>query len=190
MFSLYDLCMIPLEKRGIKKARLELIKKAKGMVLEIGSGTGVNVKHYDFEKIDSLILSDKKLSKKIKSIVPNTVTLDVLNVTSLPYPDNSIDTVVHTLVFCSVDNVTKGLSEIKRVLKPSGRLLFIEHIHPEGKKLGKLFRFINPVWRKVAGGCNLIRDYEKSLVSCGFEVVESNKFMNTVFVYGEAIKMV
>lgn len=188
MISFYDLFMIPLERRGIRKARTELIPKAKGSVLEIGSGTGVNLKHYNFDVVTSLTVSDKKLSNRIKKIAPNTVTLDELSVTDLPYEDNSFDYVAHTLVFCSVDDVDKGLSEIKRVLKPEGRLLFIEHIHPEGRKMKKLFSFVNPAWRLFASGCSLIKDYESSLKLNGFDIVNSNKFMNTVFVYGEAKK--
>lgn len=186
MISFYDLFMLPLEKRGIRKARQELIPKAKGTVLEIGSGTGVNLKHYNFESVDSLTVTDKKLSKKIKKITPEIVQLDELSVTSLPYDDNSFDYVVHTLVFCSVDDVDKGLSEIKRVLKPNGRLLFIEHIHPETKKMKKLFSFVNPAWKVFSSGCSLVKDYERSLELNGFEVLSSSKFMNTVFVYGES----
>jgi len=188
MISFYDLFMIPLERRGIRKARIELIPHAKGSVLEIGSGTGVNLKHYNLDVVTSLTISDKKLSKKIKKLTPKTVTLAELSVTELPYGDNSFDYIVHTLVFCSVDDVDKGLSEIKRVLKPNGRLLFIEHIHPEGRKLKKLFTFLNPAWRVFASGCSLIKNYERSLQSNGFDIIKSNKFMNTVFVYGEAKK--
>lgn len=188
MISFYDVFMIPLEKRGIRKARKELIPKANGHVLEIGSGTGVNLKHYNFDAIESLTVTDKKLSKRIKKIAPTIVKLDEHNVTDLPYEDNTFDCIVHTLVFCSVADVDKGLEEIKRVLKPEGRLLFIEHIEPEGKKTNKLFRFVNPVWTTFASGCSLIKDYENSLQTNGFDITFSKKFMNTVFVYGEAKK--
>ena len=188
MMSLYDVFMIPLERNGIKKARQELIPNAKGEVLEIGSGTGVNLKHYNFDEVTTLTVTDRKLSNKIKKIVPETVELNEIDVTALPYEDNAFDYVVHTLVFCSVDNVSKGLSEIKRVLKPDRRLLFIEHIHPEGGRMKKLFSFVNPAWKKIASGCNLTRDYESSLLLNGFDITYSGKFMNTVFVYGEARK--
>ena len=186
MFSLYDLFMVPLEKRGITKARKELIPKATGQVLEIGSGTGVNIKHYNFDKIDTLTMTDKKLSKKIQQIAPKNITLQALNVESLPFDDNTFDYLIHTLVFCSVKDVSKGIQELKRVLKPTGRLLFIEHILPEKKGLKKLFRFLNPAWRIIASGCNITRDYESSLLTHGFETIQSSKFMNTVFIYGEA----
>ena len=186
MISIYDLFMIPLEKRGIIKARKELIPKAKGTVLEIGSGTGVNMKYYNFDQIEKITMTDKKLSKKIKEIAKEHIDLKEINVEELPFQDNSFDYIIHTLVFCSVNNVTKGIQELKRVLKPTGSIMFIEHILPEKKGLKGLFNFLNPAWKMVASGCNLNRDYESSLVANGFKVIHSSKFMKTAFVYGEA----
>ena len=186
MVSFYDVFMYPLEKRGIKKARGILIPKTTGTILEIGSGTGVNIKHYNFDNIDELTLSDQILSKKIKERSNGKFKLKELNVEELPYEDNTFDYVVHTLVFCSVTNIEKGLSEIGRVLKPGGKLLFIEHVLPEKKRMKKFFNFINPAWTKIASGCNLNRDYETSLINSEFKLIYSKRFMNTVFVYGEA----
>lgn len=186
MISFYDIFMYPLEKRGINKARGILIPKITGSILEIGSGTGVNIKYYNFDKIDELILSDQTLTKKIKERSNGKFKLKELNVENLPFEDNSFDYVVHTLVFCSVTNIEKGLSEISRVLKPSGKLLFIEHVLPEKTKMQKFFNFVNPLWTKFASGCNLNRDYETSLKNSDFKIIYSERFMNTVFVYGEA----
>jgi len=178
--------MKPLEKRGIQQARKSLIPTAKGHVLEIGSGTGVNVKLYNQDIITSLTLSDIKLNKKLRSIIKNNVQLKELSVEELPFEDNTFDTIVHTLVFCSVKHVEQGVCELKRVLKPNGRLLFIEHILPEKKRMKRLFKMINPFWKRIASGCHLTRDYEQSLLDNGFTITHSAKFMNTVFVYGEA----
>jgi len=186
LVSFYDMFMYPLESMGIRKARKSLVSMVSGNVLEVGSGTGVNIGLYDFDKIDSLILSDRKLSKKLKKVSMDKVTLKQIDVTSLPFEDNTFDYVVHTLVFCSVNDVNKGLLELKRVLKPNGKLVFIEHIHPEGNILKKVFSFLNPAWRKIASGCNINRDYIGSLESNGFHVVSTSKFMKTVFVYGVA----
>lgn len=186
MFSFYDLFMFPLEKFGIRNARSKLIPKAKGNVLEIGSGTGVNLKHYNFDGIKELTMSDQILSKKIKKRSNGKFNLIELNVEDLPFEDNTFDFVIHTLVFCSVNNIEKGLSEIKRVLKPDGTLFFIEHILPEKHHLKKLFNFVNPAWTKFASGCNLNRDFIETVKQNDFEVIYSKKFMNTVFVYGEA----
>ena len=187
MISIYDLFMKPLEKRGILKARKELIPRAKGHVLEIGSGTGANVKHYDFESIKQLIITDKKLHKKLKNLNHQSIKVEPVDVHHLPFDDDTFDYIVHTLVFCSVTDVTKGIQELKRVLKPNGSILFIEHILPEKKKLKRVFQFLNPAWKVIAFGCNLTRDYENTLITNGFIIKESSKFMNTVFIYGEAI---
>jgi ubiquinone/menaquinone biosynthesis C-methylase UbiE len=190
MFSLYDLFMKPLENRGIKKARKRLITQAMGSVLEIGSGTGANIKFYNFDLITDLTITDKKLSKRIKSLEQVDAKFIEADVSKLPFADNSFDTIIHTLVFCSVENVSKGLSELDRVLKPNGKIIFIEHILPEHGFLKRTFKFVNPLWKRISSGCNLTRSYVESLEQEGFEIVESSKFMKTVFVSGIAIKNV
>lgn len=186
MVSFYDIFMFPLEKYGIKKSREILIPKAKGTVLEIGSGTGVNLKHYQFDQIERMIVSDKVLGKHLLKRVPNFIEKQSLDVEELPFEDNMFDFIIHTLVFCSVDDVTKGIQELKRVLKPEGTILFIEHVLPEKAGLRRLFNWINPAWRKFASGCNLNRDYLKSLEVNGFAIRYQRKFLRTVFICGEA----
>lgn len=186
--SLYDLFMKPLEKNGIRKARKELIPQAFGNVLEIGAGTGANFKYYNMEQIDSLIISDKKLSKTISNIIPKEIECKELDVMELPYDDDYFDTIIHTLVFCSVPDVQKGLLELKRVLKPKGSIIFIEHVLPHKRVWSRSFKIINPVWKTIASGCHLTRDYLTSLTEAGFDLVHSNRFMNTVFTSGKAIK--
>lgn len=186
MRSIYDISMIPMEKRGIRVARKELIPKAYGDVLELGAGTGVNLKYYDYSKVDSLLLTDRRISKTLKKIVPKNATLKEIDAMTLPFPDNSFDCIVHTLVFCMVKDVDKGLQEIKRVLKPNGTLLFIEHIDPENKTIRNFFKVFNPFWKVIVHGCNLNRHYDKSLESNGFVIKSLKKFMRTVFIYGEA----
>ncbi len=188
MFSFYDLFMLPLEKRGIRQARKKLMFQASGSVLEIGSGTGANLKFYNFDLITDLTITDKKLSKRIKEVDQRQATFVEADVSKLPFSDNTFDTIVHTLVFCSVVDVSKGILELKRVLKPNGKIIFIEHIMPEHTFLKRTFKFINPLWKKVASGCNLTRSYQDSLEEEGFEISELNKFMKTVFVSGIAIK--
>jgi ubiquinone/menaquinone biosynthesis C-methylase UbiE len=188
MVSFYDLFMYPLEKMGIHKARKRLIPQVKGTVLEIGSGTGVNLKYYDMAQVEKLIVSDKVISKKLKERAKDQIELLELDVHALPFEDKSFDYIVHTLVFCSVDDVEVGLKELRRVLKDDGTLIFIEHILPEKHGLRGLFNFINPLWNSFADGCNLNRDFETSAKESGFNITCSYKFMNTVFVYGKAQK--
>ncbi len=188
MRSFYDFFMIPLEKRGIRKNRQKLIPKAYGNVLEIGSGTGANLTYYHFDQIDELIVTDQKLSKTIKKKQLEQIHLMEMDVANLPFEDHRFDTIVHTLVFCSVHDVQQGLNEIRRVLKPGGQIIFIEHVLPEHGFLRNLFQFINPVWKRVASGCNLTRSYQDSLIEAGFEIHEFNQFMKTVFISGIALQ--
>ena len=186
MKSLYDISMIPMEKRGIREARKELIPKAYGDVLELGAGTGVNLQYYNFDEINSLVLTDRKISKTLKKIAPKNTPLYQVDAMSLPFEDNSFDCVVHSLVFCMVPDVNQGLMEIKRVLKADGKLLFIEHIDPERKGISRFFKIFNPLWKLIVHRCELNRRYDLSLESNGFEIKSIKKFMRTIFIYGVA----
>ncbi len=182
--------MMPLEKSGIKKARKELMPRAKQKVLEIGAGTGANLKYYDFNKIERLTLSDYTISKQLKEIhknSKNSFDLVELDVEKLPFEDNTFDCVVHSLVFCTVINVDQGLKEIKRVLKDDGELIFIEHVLPEKNPLKKLFNLATPTWKIIGKGCHLNRDYIASLEKNNFNILYHKKFMITTFIFGVAI---
>jgi ubiquinone/menaquinone biosynthesis C-methylase UbiE len=186
MISFYDLFMYPLEAFGIRKARKKMVPSISGRVLEIGSGTGSNIPYYNMDNIDELIVSDfvvKKHLRKRASFKAKVLELDVQN---LPFPDNSFDYVIHTLVFCSVAEVDKGLQEIRRVLKPEGTLLFIEHVMPEGKTMKKMVNRVNPMWTKISSGCNLNRSFTGALLRNDFKIETLDKFMKTVFIYGTA----
>lgn len=189
MKSAYDVLMVPLEKRGIRKYRKELFKNAKGKILEVGSGTGVNVDFYSKEQLKNLTFSDKRISKHLLRKTNSCCDIRALDVQSLPFEDNSFDTVVHTLVFCSVQDPLTGLKEIRRILKDDGVLIFIEHVLPSKKSARRIFRVINPFWKIIASGCNLTREYEKDLIRAGFEIRTLNKFMNDVFIAGIAKKV-
>lgn len=185
----YDIFMYPMEALFLNQARKKILKNASGDVLEIGAGTGVNFKYYDFTKITSLMVSDKELSKKITGYkFPNDIVIGKLdaNVEKLDLEENSVDSVVFTLVFCSVDNPLKGLKEIKRVLKPNGRIYFIEHVLPVHNPMKGLFNFINPKWSKIAGGCNLNRETHKIIEDSGFQIENLDRFMGA-FIAGTAI---
>lgn len=186
MVSLYDLFMVPLERRGIRKTRAKLLQHACGKVLEIGAGTGVNVKYYEPQCIDELVITDQKLSKHLRHKQQDHITFQQVDATKLPFDANTFDTVVHTLVFCSVNDVDQGLQEIRRVLKPEGTLLFIEHVLPQKHGIRRLFQTVNPIWRLFSKGCSLTKDFESSLMKNGFQIQQQDAFMNTVFVYGVA----
>lgn len=191
MKSSYDTLMKPLEKRGIKEARLSLIPEVHGKALEIGAGTGANLEFYIFDNIEKLTISDNQVSDVlIKKAQEKDIVPIICSATNLPFGDKTFDYVIHTLVFCSVNDVNKGLEEIKRVLKDDGTLIFIEHVLPKKKGLKKLFNLVNPAWSKFSSGCNINRDYETSLKNNNFNIVTINSFMNDIMISGIAKKKV
>ncbi|MBI9010717.1 MAG: class I SAM-dependent methyltransferase [Clostridiales bacterium] len=190
MKSTYDVFMSFFEKRELGNQRQALIPSATGRVLEVGSGTGVNLKYYDFSRIDSLTLTDFQLnpvlSNHVKTINRGSISVEEASVESLPFEDNSFDTVVVTLVFCSVCNVLNGLDEIKRVLKDDGRFIFIEHVLPEEQPLREIFNRITPVWKALASNCHLNRNFQNSLIESGFHYELNKRFFKTAFISGIA----
>lgn len=185
MASFYDFFMKPLESMGIRQARKILMSKAQGSVLEIGAGTGANIPFYDMTKVTQLVVTDQERSKHLKWVHEHIQFVQA-DATNLPFEDDHFDMVVHTLVFCSVSDVNKGLQEVKRVLKPNGTLIFIEHVLPHKKGMKRLFKGFNPIWRTFSQGCSLTKDFEQGLLENNFKTIKQGTFLNTVFYYGIA----
>lgn len=184
----YNAFMFPFEKLLLRKVRKSLIPKAKGNVLEIGFGTGVNLRYYDHKIINKLTFIDKNpyYHKHILKL-KNTNILEG-NAMNLPFDDQEFDTVVFTLVFCSVENPGIGLSEVKRVLKDSGRIIFIEHVMPKGKLNKRIVKRVNRHWNAFSGGCNINRHTAETITESGFAISESDYFRKGVFISGTAKK--
>lgn len=187
--AIYDLFMKPFEKKGLRDLRQKLISKADGTVLELGPGTGLNLPYYVPEKITSLVMIDRELNRRVleKKLKPYYLLhpeLKEANAMDLPYPNDYFDTVVFTLVFCTVTDAQKGLNEVKRVLKEDGKIIFIEHVRPEKELLGKTFDFFTPLWKKVANGCHLNRDTEALLDSIGFQLMLEPRILKHLFIGG------
>ena len=189
--SFYDHFMHPLEQNGLADARKNLIPQAKGHVLEIGPGSGINLRYYDFDQLESLSLFDQGIQPTIHSFAfPETLSLTLTTgtVEALPYKDNSFDTVVACLVFCSVPDAQKGLVEIQRVLKPGGSYLFIEHILSDGPILAPAMNMLTPLWKQIAKGCHLNRRTDQRIEELELHILETHYFMRRSFVWGIAIK--
>jgi len=172
---LFDAFMYPLERMGIRELRRKIISRATGDVLEIGAGTGVNLKHFNPEKINSMVISDYSLNKDLyRRIAPLhcPVSLMSADVQALPFPDETFDSVISTLIFCSVSDPLKGFEEIHRVLKPKGRFFFIEHVLSESRQWASMQHLVNPGWNKISRGCNLNRKTEELLDPAGFRLTE------------------
>ena len=165
------------EEACLKDWRQELLKNVYGDVLEIGAGTGANIHFYPDGVNLVLAEPDKNMRKQIESKITQNnlknIFLSVGAAEQIESEDESFDFVVSTLVCCSVTNLELALLEIKRVLKPGGSLVFLEHVGArKGSKRRFWQNFINPFWRKLAGNCHLNRETEAAILSAGFTINE------------------
>ncbi len=184
----FDACMAPLERAGLALRRRELLQRASGRVLEIGVGSGANLPFFrraDIRAYTGLDLEiGERTRRRVRRRFPESKLVSA-SVEQLPFEDGSFDTVVFTLVFCSVDDPEKGLAEVRRVLAPGGTVLFMEHVAPQHRPWRPLFHVATPAWRRIASGCRLNRDTVNALKRAGF-LVEVRERFNGVFVSGVA----
>lgn len=166
--SLYDLLMAPIERRVLIGMRRELIGRASGDVLELGAKTGANFAYYRLNQLQSLVVSDLALDRSIHRNAPEMAIFRECSALSLPFADSSFDTVVETLVFCSVEDLAQAVREVYRVLRPGGRLLYLDHGLPTAPVLAGLFRWLNLLWPHLTGGCNLDRNVRQQIAGHGF----------------------
>jgi ubiquinone/menaquinone biosynthesis C-methylase UbiE len=174
--AMYDRMMAGTEKAGLGERRHELLASAAGRVVEIGAGTGVNLVHYP-DAVTELVLTEpeepmaKRLEAKAQaSGRPATVVRAPAE--SLPFPDDSFDTAVCTLVLCTVRDPERTLAELTRVLKPGGRLLFLEHVRSDDPRLARWQDRFAPLWRRCGHGCNCNRATPELIRSSAFEDIE------------------
>ena len=160
------------ELTGMRSRRRDLLALARGRTLELGSGTGLNVRHYPAD-LDELILTEpaarmrKRLSKAVRRSDRPATVLDA-PAERLPVADGSVDTVVSTLVLCTVEEPGAVLDEIKRVLRPGGRLLFLEHVRADSAWLAALQDRLERPWRRFAEGCRCNRATVELIEAAGF----------------------
>ncbi len=186
--SLYDLAMAPLEKGLLAAYRELVLGRAVGRVLELGAGTGSNLAFYNSTRL-SLTLSDMEVSPLLseRAEAHSRTAPVAANVENLPFSDASFETVVATLLFCSVPNPAAGFREILRVLVPGGRYLFIEHVLSHCRPLAKAQQGLTPAWRRLAGGCRLDRDSVSAMESAGFRTTILARSPCGLIVAGEAV---
>ena len=169
----YDRSMARMEKAGFRELRERSIGQAKGEVLEIGGGTGSNLAYYG-PAVSSLTITEpekpmlKRLEKKVRER-GSAAKVVRAPAEELPFADDSFDTVVSTLVLCGVDDQRQALREIHRVLRPGGRLLFIEHVRSGDPELAKKQDRLNGLNRFLVG-CDCNRATLDTITAEGFEV--------------------
>ena len=161
--------------KPIMKQREKVVPRAEGTVLEIGIGSGLNLPLYDGDKVERLIgLDPSEASWKLAGERARDLPFDVefigLPGEQIPLDDDSVDTVLVTFSLCTIPDPVSALEGMARVLKPGGNLLFCEHGEAPDEGVRKWQDRINPVWRAIAGGCNLNRDIPNLLGQGGFAV--------------------
>jgi ubiquinone/menaquinone biosynthesis C-methylase UbiE len=162
------------EIAGMRGRRSALLDNARGRVVEIGAGTGLNVAHYP-DGISELVLTEpdaamrRRLARRLRRHGRAARIVDA-PADRLPLADASVDTVVSTLVLCTVADPERTLGEIARVLRPDGQLLFVEHVRASSRFLAACQDAMLQPWRRFAGGCRCNRRTVELMRACGFAV--------------------
>jgi SAM-dependent methyltransferase len=171
---LYDPVLWVGERVGMRAHRNELLGQARGLTLELGSGTGLNLWHYP-DDVDELILTEPepamrtRLERKLRRAGCSARVLDA-PAERLPFADGSIDTVVSTFVLCTVQAPDLALREVSRVLRPDGQLLFLEHVRAESPTLASWQDRLAEPWRRFAEGCHCNRPTVELIKQCDLHV--------------------
>jgi ubiquinone/menaquinone biosynthesis C-methylase UbiE len=169
----YDRFMAGVERADLGARRAKLLRGARGRVLELGAGTGVNLDHYGPDVTELVLLEPAEpMARRLEARgLPPHASVVRAGAEALPFDDASFDTVVATLVLCTVPDLDRALDEIRRVLRPGGRLLFLEHVRADDPGLARWQRRLNPIQRRFACGCHLDRPTPEA-IGARFEVVE------------------
>lgn len=174
--GVYDRVLAGPERAGLGRARSELLADAQGLVLEIGAGTGANLPYLP-PGLAGLVLVEpsgpmrERLARRVatsRSTLPLATRIVDGSAASLPVADGSVDTLVSTLVLCSVPELDRAVAELRRVIASDGRLLLLEHVAGHGRTR-RLQGAIDPAWRVVARGCRLVRETRSALERGGFD---------------------
>jgi ubiquinone/menaquinone biosynthesis C-methylase UbiE len=164
-----------MEEEGMGQLRDELLAGVHGRVVEVGAGNGMNLRHYPPAVTEVVAVEPepylRRLAEEAGDAAPVPVTVVAGTADDLPLPPASVDAGVVSLVLCSVEDVHAALSELHRVIRPGGRLRFLEHVAAESPGLRRVQRLADAtVWPLLAGGCHTARDPLPAIERAGFEV--------------------
>ena len=181
MAKFYDNIMRDAEDKCLRDWRRLLLQNISGDVLELGSGTGANLEFYpDTVKRLVLIEPNAHMRQKLKIKISRCkqTNIEILNnkAESIVFADESFDAVICTLVLCSVNHLEKTLSEVYRILRPQGKLYFIEHVAATHNiKRFQWQRRLAFLWKHIAAGCHITRHTEDAISQAGFRFIEINR---------------
>jgi ubiquinone/menaquinone biosynthesis C-methylase UbiE len=187
--SFYDRLEAPMERFRFCSWRSRLRNRITGnRALEVGIGTGKNLPYYPpGVKVTAIDLSPRMLerARRRASVLGLEVELLEMDVQDLEFPERAFDTVFSTFVFCSVPDPVAGLKELRRVYKPAGRLLLLEHVRPGNPLLGLLFEVLNPIVVRMVGA-NINRRTVENIRRAGWQIRVEERFFSDIVVWIEA----
>lgn len=171
------------ESEGVGAHRDELLAGVDGRVIELGAGNGLNFRHYP-ESVREVIAvepEDYLRERAVRAADEAPVQVTVVDAVAdrLPFPDDSFDAAVASLVLCSVPDQATSLGELRRVLRRGGELRFYEHVRPDSRLKAAVWQRLDDwnIWPRIAGGCHATRDTEAAIRDAGFEFERCRRFM-------------
>ncbi len=176
MSAIYDRFMRASEDACLTAWRRALLTDLSGTVLEVGAGTGINLPHFP-PAVTHLVLSEpdpamaRQLENRLLAMPRPGTEIVHADVESLPFADASFDAVIATLLLCSVPSPTRALAEVRRVLRPGGAFVFLEHVAAPAGTSRRLWQGrIEPLWKPIAGNCHLTRETLDAIAASGLVV--------------------
>lgn len=161
--------------RPILRHRRVMVPEAEGVVLEVGLGSGTNLPYYDASRVKQVIgvePSEGMRTKAQRAIGRQAIPVELIDAPgeALPVEDRSVDTVLLTFTLCTIPDWQAALAEMRRVLKPGGRLVFLEHGLAPDDGVARWQHRIEPVWKRIGGGCHLARPIDRMIAEGGFRI--------------------
>ena len=171
--AVYDRALAASERDGLGQLRADLLARLHGEVIEIGAGTGVNLPHYPPD-LRRLVLAEPEppMAKRLRRKLRRPADVVSAAAEAIPFGDGVFDGAVATLVLCTVRDPAQALAELRRVLKPGGRLVFIEHVRAPDARTARWQDRLDPAWRRLAHGCHCNRVTLDAIRAAGFDVQE------------------
>jgi ubiquinone/menaquinone biosynthesis C-methylase UbiE len=186
-FVVPRLINLAMSNKDTARVRSQIIPAARGRVLEVGIGSGLNLPFYSSEVRELQGVDPSKellqMAGEKAGATPFPVELVSGSAEELPLQDQTIDTIVMTWSLCSIPDPSKALDEMRRVLKPGGELIFVEHGLAPEPKVSAWQNRINRPWRAIAGGCNLNRPVDRLIAAAGFSLLQ----LDTTYMPGPKI---